>query len=35
VIGNDEAIDALEHEVSHDVLRLLALRHRSRATCAK
>ncbi|MCI1711366.1 MAG: phosphate signaling complex protein PhoU [Chiayiivirga sp.] len=27
VVANDEAIDALEHEVSHDVLRLLALRH--------
>ena len=26
VVANDEAIDALEHEVSHDVLRLLALR---------
>ncbi|GAP65430.1 phosphate uptake regulator, PhoU [Mizugakiibacter sediminis] len=26
VIDNDEAIDALEHEVSHDVVRLLALR---------
>ena len=26
VIGNDAQIDALEHEVSHDVLRLLALR---------
>ena len=26
VIANDEAIDALEREVSHDVLRLLALR---------
>jgi phosphate transport system protein len=27
VVANDEAIDALEQEVSHDVLRLLALRH--------
>jgi phosphate transport system protein len=27
VVANDEAIDALELEVSHDVLRLLALRH--------
>ena len=27
VVANDEAIDALEHDVSHDVLRLLALRH--------
>jgi phosphate transport system protein len=27
VVANDEAIDALEHEVSHDVMRLLALRH--------
>jgi phosphate transport system protein len=27
VVANDDAIDALEHEVSHDVLRLLALRH--------
>jgi phosphate transport system protein len=26
VVANDDAIDALEHEVSHDVLRLLALR---------
>jgi phosphate transport system protein len=26
VVANDEAIDALEQEVSHDVLRLLALR---------
>jgi phosphate transport system protein len=26
VVANDEAIDALEREVSHDVLRLLALR---------
>ncbi|MFH2078265.1 MAG: PhoU domain-containing protein, partial [Pseudomonadota bacterium] len=26
VVANDEAIDTLEHEVSHDVLRLLALR---------
>ena len=26
VVANDEAIDDLEHEVSHDVLRLLALR---------
>jgi phosphate transport system protein len=26
VVDNDDAIDALEHEVSHDVLRLLALR---------
>jgi phosphate transport system protein len=26
VVANDEAIDQLEHEVSHDVLRLLALR---------
>lgn len=26
VVANDEALDALEHEVSHDVLRLLALR---------
>ena len=26
VVANDEVIDALEHEVSHDVLRLLALR---------
>ena len=26
VVANDEAIDALEHEVSTDVLRLLALR---------
>ncbi len=26
IVANDEAIDALEHEVSHDVLRLLALR---------
>jgi phosphate transport system protein len=26
IIANDEAIDALEQEVSHDVLRLLALR---------
>ena len=26
MVANDEAIDALEHEVSHDVLRLLALR---------
>ena len=26
VVANDEAIDALEHEVSQDVLRLLALR---------
>jgi phosphate transport system protein len=26
VVANDEAIDVLEHEVSHDVLRLLALR---------
>jgi phosphate transport system protein len=26
VVGNDEAIDALEHEVAHDVLNLLALR---------
>jgi len=26
VIANDDAIDALEHEVSNDVLRLLALR---------
>jgi phosphate transport system protein len=26
VVNNDDAIDALEHEVSHDVLRLLALR---------
>jgi phosphate transport system protein len=26
VIANDEAIDALEHEVAHDVLQLLALR---------
>jgi phosphate transport system protein len=26
VVDNDEAIDALEHEVSQDVLRLLALR---------
>src|SRR5690606_17590320 len=27
VVGNDAAIDALEHQVSHDVLRLLALRN--------
>jgi phosphate transport system protein len=27
VVANDAAIDSLEHEVSHDVLRLLALRH--------
>jgi phosphate transport system protein len=27
VVANDEAIDQLETEVSHDVLRLLALRH--------
>jgi len=27
VVANDAAIDALEHDVSHDVLRLLALRH--------
>ena len=26
IVANDDAIDALEHEVSHDVLRLLALR---------
>jgi phosphate transport system protein len=26
VVANDDAIDALEHEVSHDVIRLLALR---------
>ncbi|HEX7111247.1 MAG TPA: phosphate signaling complex protein PhoU [Mizugakiibacter sp.] len=26
VIDNDDAIDAMEHEVSHDVVRLLALR---------
>ena len=26
VVGNDEAIDQLEHEISHDVIRLLALR---------
>jgi len=26
VVANDDAIDTLEHEVSHDVLRLLALR---------
>src|SRR5688572_31393977 len=26
VVANDEAIDALEQEVSHDVLRMLALR---------
>jgi len=26
VVANDEAIDTLEHQVSHDVLRLLALR---------
>ena len=26
VVANDEAIDALEREVSHDVLRLLAQR---------
>ncbi|MBW8367970.1 MAG: phosphate signaling complex protein PhoU [Arenimonas sp.] len=26
VVANDDAIDLLEHEVSHDVLRLLALR---------
>ncbi|HEV2539294.1 MAG TPA: phosphate signaling complex protein PhoU [Frateuria sp.] len=26
VVANDEAIDALEHEISHDVVRLLALR---------
>ena len=26
VVANDDAIDALEQEVSHDVLRLLALR---------
>ena len=26
VVANDEAIDALEHEVAHDVLNLLALR---------
>jgi phosphate uptake regulator len=35
VIGNDDAIDALEHEVSHDVIRLLALRQPMAATCAK
>lgn len=27
VVANDAAIDTLEHDVSHDVLRLLALRH--------
>jgi phosphate transport system protein len=27
VVANDEAIDTLETEVSHDVLRMLALRH--------
>ena len=27
VVANDAAIDSLEQEVSHDVLRLLALRH--------
>jgi phosphate transport system protein len=27
VVANDEEVDALEHEVSHDVIRLLALRH--------
>ncbi len=26
VVGNDEAIDQLEHDISHDVIRLLALR---------
>ncbi len=26
IVANDDAIDSLEHEVSHDVLRLLALR---------
>src|SRR5690606_17955318 len=26
VVANDEAIDALEHEIGHDVLQLLALR---------